>query len=66
VLLEGQIPLVVKVIVYVLIALALRSINPVEVFRNTSPAGVALKVPVAPPVMFATGSALDWQNAEGE
>ena len=36
--------------------LALTSIKPVEVFKITKPAGEAVKVPVAPPVMFAVGA----------
>ena len=57
--LEGQAPLVANVIVYVLIALALKSMPPVEVLVNTNPAGLAENVPVAPPVIFATGSVPD-------
>jgi hypothetical protein len=52
-LLDGQIPFVVNVTVYVFIVLALTSIRPVEVFRNTRPGGVDEKVPVVPPVIFA-------------
>lgn len=47
--LDGHDPLVLKVMVYVPNALALTSIRPVAVFRKTSPAGVAEKVPLAPP-----------------
>lgn len=59
VLLDGQTPFVVNVTVYVLIVLALTSIEPVEVLRNTRPAGLAVNVPVAPPVIFAEGSVPD-------
>ena len=37
-------------------ALALTSIKPVVVFKITKPAGEAVKVPVAPPVIIAVGS----------
>ena len=57
--LEGQAPLVANVIVYVLIALALKSMPPVEVLVNTKPTGLAEKLPVAPPVIFAIGSVPD-------
>ena len=66
VLLDGQTPFVVNVTVYVLIGLALTSIKPVEVLRITRPAGLAVNVPVDPPVIFAVGSVPDWQNVDGE
>jgi hypothetical protein len=54
---EGQTPFVLKVTVYVCGAvLALKSISPVDVFKKVTPAGEAVKVPVAPPVMVAKGS----------
>jgi hypothetical protein len=65
VLLAGHAPLVVKVMVYALIALALTSINPVFASKNTNPAGFAVNVPVAPPVIIADWSVPVWHIVEG-
>jgi hypothetical protein len=46
--------------------LAERSTCPVEVLMNTKPAGVALKVPPAVPVIVGIGSVPDEQNVEPE
>lgn len=62
----GQAPFVVYVTVYVPSALALTSICPVDVLRNTSPAGLDVNVPPARPVMVAEGSAPVWQYVEDE
>jgi hypothetical protein len=44
---------------YELSVLALTSINPVDVFKNTNPEGVDENTPVAPPVIFADTSEPD-------
>jgi len=59
----GHVPVVVCVTVYEPSALALRSMRPVDVFRNTSPAGVALNVP-AVTTDVAVGSAPVWQYVD--
>jgi hypothetical protein len=66
VLLKGHAPLVENVTVYIFGILLLTSICPVALFKNTNPAGLAVKVPVAPPEIFAIGSNPVWQNAAGE
>jgi hypothetical protein len=65
-LLDGHVPFVVNETVYVFGILLLTSIRPVVLFRNTIPAGLAVKVPVAPPVIFAVGSNPVWQNPADE
>ena len=65
-LLEGQGPLVVNVTVYVCRALALKFIYPVLVLTNTKPNGLALNVPVNPPVIVGVGFAPVWQYVPEE
>ena len=66
ILLPGHVPFVVNVIVQALIALALTSICPVEVFKNIKPDGLEVNVPVAPPGIVANISLPVWHNVEGE
>lgn len=47
-------------------ALALTSICPVEVLKNTKPDGLEVNVPVAPPGIVANISLPVWHNVEGE
>lgn len=65
VLKEEHIPLVVKVMVYVLVVLALTSIKPVILSKNINPIGLDVNTPVAPPVIFAAGSVPVWHKVEG-
>ena len=65
VLLDGQTPFVVNVIVYVFSVLALKSINPVVIFKKTKPLGTDVNVPLDPPVIVAVGSTPVWHNVDG-
>ena len=65
VLVFGQIPVVVYVIVYVPIVLPLKLIKPVEVFKNIKPA-VEENTPPGKPVTVAEGLIPDWQKVADE
>jgi hypothetical protein len=59
-------PAVVYVIVYVFNPLEARLISPVEVLTNTNPAGDAVNVPPAVPVIVGTGLVPEEQKVDDE
>ena len=54
-LLFGHVPFETKVIAYVFNVLELKFISPVPVLTKTRPEGVALNVPVYPPLITGIG-----------